>query len=302
MLLRIALLAALAGFVVAEESKPRRLLTGFRFTEGPAADREGNVFFTDIPNERIHRIDASGTLTTFRAKSGRANGLMFNARGELVACEGGNGRVVAIAKDGKTIRVLANKFEGKRFNAPNDLVIDKRGGIYFTDPEFGREIKKPQGTFAVYYIREAGKVARVVESLPRPNGIILSPDEKTLYVVPSRSSKVMAYPIDAPGKLGKGREFFNLLQPQGRKNTGGDGLTVDTRGNLYITSQLGIQVVSPKGKHLRTLKFPEKPSNVTFGGKDRRTLYVTARTSVYTLPIDAQGHVFGQATPNTKAK
>ena len=102
----------------------------------------------------------------------------------------------------------------------------------------------------------------------------------------------MAYPVAAPGKLGKGRVFFRLLQPAGRKNTGGDGLTVDTKGNLYITSQLGIQVVSPAGKHLRTLKFPEKPANVTFGGKDRSTLYVTARTSVYVLPVKARGHVF----------
>jgi len=296
---RAMLLALLASAVAADEPKPTRLLTGFRFTEGPAADGKGSVFFTDIPNERIHRIDAKGKLTTFREKSGRANGLMFNAKGELVACEGGNhagtgGRVVAIAPDGKTVRGLADKFNGKRFNAPNDLVIDKRSGVYFTDPEFGRKIKKPQGTFAVYYISEPGKVTRVVESLPHPNGVILSPDEKTLYVVPSRSAKVMAYPVEAPGKLGKGRVFFELLQPEGRKDTGGDGLTVDTDGNLYITSQLGIQVVSSKGKHVRTLKFPEKPSNVTFGGKDNKTLYVTARKSIYTLPVKATGHVFAR--------
>jgi len=190
------------------------------------------------------------------------------------------------------LRVLADEYNGKRFNAPNDLVIDRKGGIYFTDPEFGRKIKKPQGTFAVYYIRAPGKVVRVVESLPRPNGIILSPDEKTLYVVPSGSAQVMAYAVEAPGKLGKGRAFFELLQPEGRKGTGGDGLTVDTKGNLYITSQLGVQVVSPAGKHLRTLAFPEKPANVTFGGKDRATLYVTARTSVYTLALKVRGHVF----------
>jgi len=290
----LALLALCASAVAADESKPTRLLTGFQFTEGPAADRKGNMFFTDIPNQRIHRIDTKGKLTTFRKKSGRANGLMFNAKGELVACEGGNGRVVAIAADGKTVRVLADKFNGKRFNAPNDLVIDKRSGVYFTDPEFGRKIKKPQGTFAVYYISEPGKVTRVVESLPHPNGVILSPDEKTLYVVPSRSAKVMAYPIEAPGKLGKARVFFELLQPEGRKDTGGDVRTVDTDGNLYITSHLGVQVVSPKGKHIRTLKFPEKPSNVTFGGKHNKTLYVTARKSVYTLKVNATGHLFAQ--------
>lgn len=291
--IRLVSLLLLAAFAGAEEPQPRRFLTGFRFTEGPAADAHGNVFFTDIPNERIHRVDAAGKLTTFREGSGRANGLMFNAAGELVACEGGNGRVVAIAPDGTTLRVLADRYEDKRFNAPNDLVIDRRGGVYFTDPEFGREIKKPQGTFAVYYIAAPGKVTRVVESLPRPNGIMLSPDEKTLYVVPSRSADVMAYPVLSPGKLGEGRVFFRLLQPEGRENSGGDGMTVDRAGNLYITSWLGVQVVSAAGKHLRTLTFPEKPSNVTFGGKQRRTLYVTARTSVYILPMGVEGHAFG---------
>ncbi|MEM8883026.1 MAG: SMP-30/gluconolactonase/LRE family protein [Planctomycetota bacterium] len=261
--------------------EPVKVATGFRFTEGPAADKEGNVFFSDIPNERIHRLGVDGKVTVFREKSGRANGLMFNATGELVACEGGTGRVVAIAPDGKKVRVLAENYGGKRFNAPNDLVIDKQGGIYFTDPEFGRNIKKPQGTFAVYYIAAPGKVTRVIESLPRPNGIMLSPDQKTLYVAPSRSAKMMAYPVTAPGKLGKGRVFYELKQPEGRKDTGGDGMTVDANGNLYFTSWLGVQVVSPEGKHLRTIKFPEKPANVTLVGG--RKLYVTARTSVYTF-------------------
>ena len=297
MLIRIATFLLLSGLVLAQEPQPARVATGFRFTEGPAADAQGNVYFTDVRSARIHRLDAAGEVTTFREESGRANGLMFNGMGELVACEGGSGRVVAMTPDGKSIRVLADAYKGKRFNAPNDLVIDKAGGVYFTDPEFGREVKKPQGTFAVYYIAASGDVTRVVESLPHPNGIILAPDESTLYVVPSRSADVMAYPVTAPGALGKGRVFFSLLQPEGRKGTGGDGLTVDTLGNLYITSWLGIQVVSPQGKHVRTLTFPEKPSNVTFGGKSRKTLYVTARTSVYALSMQATGHVFATGRP-----
>ena len=283
---RLVLLLALAGLACAGEPKPVRLHTGFRFTEGPAADKRGDVYFTDIPNHRIHKVDHAGKLTTFRENSNRANGLMFNRAGELVACEGGTGRVVAIAPDGKKVRVLADRYKGKRLNQPNDLVIDKRGGIYFTDPEFGGKAKKPQGTFAVYYIAAPGKLTRVVESLPKPNGVILSPDEKTLYVVPSGSEDVMAYPVEGPGKLGPGRVFFRLK--------GGDGLTVDKTGNLYITSSLGIQIVSPQGKLVRILKFPEKPSNVTFGGKDRRTLYVTARTSLYLLRVEATGHVFAR--------
>lgn len=292
--MRLRLLAVFVFGVYAcgGEDEPQRLLTGFRFTEGPAADAKGNVYFTDIPHERIHKVDLAGKLTTFREQSGRANGLMFNGAGELVACEGGTGRVVTIAPDGKKVRVLAETYGGKRFNAPNDLVIDKHGGVYFTDPNFGRKDKKPQKTLAVYYVSEAKKVARVIENLPRPNGIILSPNEKTLYVVPSDAETVMAYPVGEPGQLGKGRVFFRLKQPWWRTNTGGDGLTVDTKGNLYITSQLGIQIVNPEGALVRVLGFPEKPANVTFGGKDFKTLYVTARTSVYTLRMDATGHVF----------
>ncbi len=296
------LLLFVLGFVVSvapaeEDLLPQRLATGFRFTEGPAAGPDGSVYFSDIPNERIHRVDAKGQVSLFCENSGRANGLMWNAKGELVACEGGTGRVVAWSAAGKRLRVLAERFGGKRFNAPNDLVIDRAGGVYFTDPEFGRAVKKPQGTFAVYYIAAKGSVTRVIESLPKPNGIILSPDEKTLYVVSSGSATVTAYPVQGVGQLGKERAFFQLRQPEGMQNTGGDGLTVDTNGRLYITSRLGIQVVSATGKFVRLFEFPEKPANVTFGGPKRQTLYVTARTSVYTLPVAATGHRFALAQP-----
>ena len=291
---RLGILSLLALLAVAEE-KPEivRLHTGLRFTEGPAADAKGNVYFTDIPNERILRVDTEERkLTVFREASGRANGLMFNAKGELVACEGGNGRVTAIARDGKTVRIIAAEFGGKPFNSPNDLVIDRQGGVYFTDPHFGRPRELPQEVMAVYYVAPDGKVARLVSDLKRPNGVILSPDEKTLYVVPSGQAEVMAYPVLAPGKLGKGRVFARLEQPPRFKDTGGDGLTVDTDGNLYITSRLGIQVYSEKGDYVRLIAVPEVPANVTFGGKERKTLYITARRSLYTLRVDAKGHVF----------
>jgi gluconolactonase len=269
-----------------------KLHTGFKFTEGPAADRAGNVYFTDIPAERIHRVDAEGKLSVFREKSGHANGLMFNAKGELVACEM-DGRVVAVSPDGKAVRPLAEQYEGKRFNAPNDLVIDREGGVYFTDPAFRAPEPLPQGKTAVYYVSPGGKVTRLIDNLPNPNGVILSPDEKTLYVIPTGQAEMMAYPVEAPGKLGAGRVFCTLKQPEGKKGApGGDGLTIDTKGNLYITSQLGIQVFEPSGKLLGVIAFPEQPANVTFGGPDRKTLYVTARTSLYTAPMHATGHVF----------
>ena len=271
-----------------------KLHTGFKFTEGPAADRDGNVYFSDIPNERIHKIDAGGKLSIFREKSNRSNGLMRNAKGEIVACEM-VGRIAAYSADGKSRRVLADAYDGKRFNAPNDLVLDKHGGVYFTDPGFGAPTPLPQGKTAVYYITPEGKVSRLVEDLPNPNGVILSPDEKTLYVIPSGQAEMMAYPVESPGKLGKGRVFCKLKQQREGGKSGGDGLTVDSKGNLYITSGLGLQVFNPEGKLLGIIKLPEQPANVTFGGKDLKTLYVTARTSLYTVPMEAKGHLFAQA-------
>jgi gluconolactonase len=270
-----------------------KLHTGFKFTEGPAADRKGNVYFSDIPNEKIYKVDLKGKLTLFRDKTNRANGLMVNAKGEIVACEMA-GQVVAYSPDGKERRVLAGKHDGKRFNAPNDLVIDKQGGIYFTDPAFGAPRPLPQGKTAVYYLSPDGKTTRLIDDLPNPNGVILSPDEKTLYVIPTGQADMMSYPVESPGKIGKGKVFCTLRQPKGRKNTGGDGLTVDIKGNLYITSGLGLQVFDPAGKYLGLIKVPEGPANVTFGGADFKTLYVTARTSLYTIPMEVAGHQFAR--------
>lgn len=264
--------------------------SGFDFTEGPASDSAGNVYFTDIPNERIHKIDTTGKLSVFREKSGHANGLMLNAKGEIVACEM-DGQVVAFGdNDGR--RVLVGKHDGKRFNAPNDLVLDQAGGIYFTDPAFRAPMPLPQGKTAVYYAAADGTVTRLIDDLPNPNGVILSPDEKTLYVIPSGQKQMMAYSVEVPGKIGKGKVFCELEQEKPDGNGGGDGLTVDEKGNLYITSGLGLQVFDPSGKKLGIIAIPEKPANVAFGGKGNKTLYVTARTSVYTVPMSVAGHSF----------
>lgn len=268
-----------------------KLHSGFMFTEGPAADRDGNVYFSDIPNERIHKADLQGKLSIFREKSNHANGLMFNAKGELVACEM-DGAIAVLGADGQSRKVLTGEYEGKRFNAPNDLVVDRAGGVYFTDPTFRAPMPLPQGKAAVYYTTADGKVTRLLDDLPNPNGVILSPDEKSLYVIPSGQAEMMVYPVERPGVIGKGKVFCTLKQAEGQKGRGGDGLTIDSKGNLYITSGLGLQVFDPSGKELGLLKFPEQPANVTFGGADFKTLYVTARTSLYTLPMNVKGHRF----------
>jgi gluconolactonase len=205
----------------------------------------------------------------------------------------GSGQVAAYSPDGKERRVLAADYNGKRFNAPNDLVIDRQGGIYFTDPEYSAPKPFPQAIRTFYYLAPDGTVTRLVnKDLPNPNGIILSPDEKTLYLIPTGTADMVAYPVLSPGKIGEGRVFCTLKQREGKSGTGGDGLCIDTNGNLYITSQLGIQVFDPAGKHLGTITFAEQPANCDFGGPDMKTLYVTARTSLYAGKMEATGHRF----------
>lgn len=270
-----------------------KLHSGFTFTEGPAADAEGNVYFTDIPNNRIHKVDTDGKLTTFLEDSKACNGLMFDSKGRLIACQGGAGKVIAIDMKTKAITPLAEQYDGKRFNAPNDLVVDWEDGVYFTDPSFGNQ-GKSQDKVAVYYVSNQGKTTRIIDDVALPNGVILSPDEKTLYVLPSGSPDVMAYPVEAPGKIGKGRVLCKLEQAPTGAPRGGDGMTIDTKGNLYLTAPhlKAIQVVSPEGKTLGLITFPEAPANCSFGGKDMKTLFATARTSLYTVKLDSTGHRF----------
>ena len=268
----------------------RRLHTGFEFTEGPTGDASGNIWFTDIPRNQIHHIDPAGKLSVFIEPSGHCNGLMV-AGDRLLACEM-DGRLKQFSLADKKETALAEQYEGKRFNAPNDLVIDQSGGIYFTDPRYRAPDPWPQGKEAVYYRAVDGTVTRIIDDRKAPNGVILSPDEKNLYVIPSMEKEMWAYPVEGPGKIGKGKLLCELRQRPGETSGGGDGLTIDTKGNLYITSGLGVQVVSPDGKILGVIAFPEQPANVTFVGTDRRTLFVTARKSVYAVSMEATGHAF----------
>lgn len=271
----------------------KQLHTDLQFTEGPAEAPDGTVYFTDIPADRIYQISTDGKLSVFLEPAGHCNGLMVPTAdgGTIYACSM-DGRLISIDRKTKKVTPLAPTYMGKRFNAPNDLVVDKTGGIYFTDPHFRAPEPLPQGTTAVYYRSAEGKVSRLLDDLKAPNGVILSPDEKTLYVIPSMQAEMMAYPVKSPGKLGQGKVFCKLQQPDGQEGRGGDGLTVDTKGNLYITSALGLQVYNPDGKLLGIIEFPQQPANVTFAGPDNKTLYVTARTSVYSVKMEATGHQF----------
>jgi gluconolactonase len=210
----------------------------------------------------------------------------------LLACEM-DGQLKEYNPETGEQKSLAKTYKGVRFNAPNDLVIDNTGGIYFTDPRYRAPEPWPQGTEAVYYRAADGKVTRLIDDRTAPNGVILSPDEKTLYVIPSMEKQMWAYPVLSPGKIGQGTVFCEVTQPDGAKTpAGGDGLTIDTQGNLYITTALGLQVFDPSGKQLGIIAIPEHPANVTFGGKDNKTLFVTARKSLYSVETEATGHVF----------
>lgn len=270
-------------------AEPTKVATGFGFVEGPAWDGDGLLYFTDIPNAKIQTVDADGKVSVFVEDAGPCNGLMFNADGELVGCSMGGGELVAWNVETKEKRTLVGEYDGKRFNACNDLVIDAAGGVYFTDPMFGAPQPLPQGGQGVYYLGADGKVTRLVDDLPAPNGILLSRDEKTLYVLPSMSSEMLAYPVELPGKLGESRVFCKL------ENGGSDGAALDEHGNLYLTIDRGVEVFDEAGKLLGVIEFPEQPANCEFGGADGKTLYVTARTSLYSVPMLVKGHRYATA-------
>jgi gluconolactonase len=271
--------AAAAESVVAPDAKVEKLHGDFKFTEGPAVDAKGNIYFTDIPNNRIHIWSLEGKLSTFREKSGGANGLFFDKEGNLIACEGGSRRVTSISPDGK-VTVLADKYNDKRLNSPNDLWIDPDGGIYFSDPRYGSKEGLEQDGFHVYYISADRKnITRVTHDLKMPNGVLGTRDGKLLYVADPGAGRTYAYPIEGPGKLSEKKQFAAQ---------GSDGMTLDEHGNLYLTGK-GVNVYSPEGKLLQTIQVPEGPANVCFGGKDRQTLFITARTSLYSVKMRVKG-------------
>ncbi len=263
------------------------------FAEGPAADPEGNLYFTDVPASKVYRVNTSGAPDLILDASEGTNGMMFAADGRLIGCQSRLGRIIGIHLDSGKIDVLADTYNGKRFNQPNDLVIDQSGGVYFTDPAIGSGKQDKQG---VYYVSHSGEVTRLIDDLVFPNGILLSPDEKTLYVMPYVTANLMAYPVETPGKIGKGKALCQLPANEKGRRGGGDGMTVDTNGNLYITVPRvsSILVIDPAGKTLGLIPVPKVPTNCTFADKDFKTLYITTSKILYAVPMQAEGHRFAR--------
>jgi gluconolactonase len=271
--------SAYSASVVAPAAKVEKLAGEFKFTEGPAADAQGNVFFTDIPNNRIHKWSLDGKLSTFRENSGGSNGLYFDKKGNLLACDGGERRLVSITPKGE-MTVLAEQYEGKKFNSLNDLWIDPKGGVYFTDPRYGARDGMEQDGEHVYYLTPDRKsVIRVISDMVRPNGVIGTADGKKLYVADHGGQKTYVYDINKDGTLANKK----LFAPEGS-----DGMTIDNEGNVYLTTKV-VAVYDKNGKKIEEIQVPEQPANVTFGGKDKQALFITARTSLYSLKMRVKG-------------
>lgn len=268
-----------------------------RFTEGPAADAEGNLFFSDSPNDRIMVLRPNGKVEIWKTPCGRANGMNFDQEGRLVTCcaqgEGGAREVQRYERDG-SVTVLASHYNGNRLNSPNDLCFDPMGRIYFTDPRYGDQTDLEQDTMAVYRVEEDGQVVRVIEDVETPNGILMTPDGKTIYLVDNNPDKDGARTLLAYGYDGdedswlRKAEFYDFAPGRG-----GDGMVLDVEGNIYLTAGTGdlggVYVFSSEGKQLSFLKTPETPTNCTFGGPDLTTLYITASTSVYAVDCHLPG-------------
>jgi gluconolactonase len=276
-------LAAEKG-VLAPGATVQKLAGDFSFTEGPTCDAAGNLFFTDQPNDRIMKWSADGKLSTFLQPAGRSNGMHFDKAGRLIACADEKNELWSIAPDGKPTTIWKG-YADKALNGPNDVWVHPGGGLYFTDPFYKRpwwtHTTMPQDGQHVYYLAPGSKtLVRVTEDLAQPNGIIGSPDGKTLYVADIGAKKTWRYAIGKDGRL-SGKTLVC--------EEGSDGMTLDEEGNLYLTGD-GVKVFDPKGQLIEHVKVAEPwTANVSFCGKDHRTLFVTASKGLYSIATRTKG-------------
>jgi gluconolactonase len=282
---------------ILETTVAERLATGFIFTEGPLWHPDGYYYFVDIRQNKLYRLTPGKAPEVVTETSG-GNGTTFDLQGRVIMCEGTARRVVRIGRDGK-LETLVDRYQGGRFNRPNDVICRSDGSLYFTDPDKRvpyreREIPAPAGVdnlwdgACVYRVMPDGAVS-IVAHCEYPNGLAFSPDERTLYVANTRSSKyIHAIELDAAGRMTRRRVFADMNE--GELAGVPDGLKVDSLGRVYCTGPGGIWVFSPDGRRLGIIKFPEQSVNFAFGGTDLRTLFCCAHTSVYTLRTKVPGH------------
>jgi gluconolactonase len=285
--------------VVAAGTKVELIKDGFTGTEGPVALSDGSLIFTETQGNRITRIAPDGSTSLFLDKSNGANGLGFDTNGDLYAVQVLEPRV-GIIYPPSSARTLAAKYEGLPFGRPNDLVVSKNGDVYFTDSgvftQPGQPVpQEPTAKPAVYRISPEGALQRLAADIERPNGIQLSPDEKTLYVANTLGEYVLAYDVAKDGSIGKRRNFAKLAgwakgsSGDGGYSSGADGLAVDAAGRLYVASNAGIEVFSPAGEALGIIPLPKKPQNLAFAGPNKSQLYVVGRGAAYKIALLTTG-------------
>ena len=266
------------------EIRVDKVAAGYVFTEGPAWSRDGYLVFSDIPNNKLLQLEPGAAVTVFRSNSNGASGNTFDAQGRLYTCESHLRRVTRTDKKGK-VEVLAERFQGKRLNAPNDVVVRKDGQIYFTDPAFGNQQDTRELDFyGVYHISRRGDLEVIAKPKGRPNGIAVSPNGSVLYVANSDERNVRAYDLDKNGAASNERILVSNIEGVP------DGMRVDEKGNLYVAASK-LDVYTAEGKVLGSVPLAETPSNCAFGDEDFASLYVTARTSVYRLRLNVKGSV-----------
>jgi gluconolactonase len=271
--------------VVAPGAQVEKLAGDFIFTEGPTSDAQGNLYFVDQDNNRIMKYDTSGQLSTFMQPSGYSNGMTFDNEGHLIATADEKNEMWSIDVATKQHTVLFNTYEGKLLNGPNDVWVSPASGrIYFTDPYYQRKWwnrgPKENDEAAYVFDRSTGKMVRIIDDMQQPNGIIGTPDGKQLYVADIRGRQTFVYDIQPDGTLANKRLFCPF---------GSDGMTIDSEGNVYLTTQRAVVVFDKTGKQLETIAVPEVPANVAFGGSDKSTLFITARTGLYAVKTRVRG-------------
>jgi gluconolactonase len=284
-----ALAQAPAGIpgVVAPGVEPELVQEGFVFTEGPVGKPDGGLYFTDIRPNKVYELEPNGKITLIREQSTGANGLALTKDGDLLAAEGDGRRISKRSRDG-TVITVTDGIEGKPFIWPNDLFPDAKGGIYITDP--GPRPVVPGRTAYVYYLPPGAKQAVVIDDqIVRPNGLTLTRDGKTLIVDDTVGPVVFAYDVAPDGSVKNKRNFAQLRDIPEGKESGADGLALDSEDRIYITTLTGVQVFDAKGQYLGTIKVPRQPANVAFGGPDKGVLYITAREGLYRLKMLSRG-------------
>ena len=272
--------------IMDSNAKLEKLSSGLKFTEGPVWNPSGFLLFSDIPADTLYKWTTNGKLFVFRHPAGNPNGNTLDREGRLITAQH-NRKLTRTEKNGK-VTILAERYQGKRLNSPNDVVVKSDGSIYFTDPPYG--IKKEQeelGFYGIYRWKPDGTVTLLNKQMVRPNGIALSPDEKKLYVSDSKKLHIRVFDVNAQGTLTNSKVFAELPGPTNKGLP--DGIKVDVKGNVYCSGSGGVWIFSPTGQLLHKITVPQSVTNLAWGDKDYKTLYITAGSSIYRIRLNIAG-------------